>query len=253
MFAIWVVILVLPPPPGCSCWVFVAPDHTQWHPHTHPHSHSHSVGTLWIINWPIAENSTWQHTTFTRDRQTCSRRDSNSQFQHARSCKIKPKSARPQELSPSLYFMSINVENRMVYLCVEMNGSATFSRELDRLYLHFGFSYNFDFLEILCCKWIFFFSIKYRDFYLQFWKLVTQEYRFKKETCTAFKYNITSPTRFLCLELGGKNVHGVFYTLYKHSCPKTKNTLAKYLRIFIITALDEILLMYIVQCSNCDS
>lgn len=34
----------------------------------------------------------------------------------------------------------------MVYLGVEINGGAELSQGLDRLYLHFGFSYNFDFL-----------------------------------------------------------------------------------------------------------
>ena len=48
-------------------------------------------------------------------------------------------------------------------------------------------------------------------------------------------------------------MHGVFYTLYKQNFPKTKNTLTKHIRIFIIAVLDEIPLMYILQCSNCDS
>jgi len=45
-----------------------------------PRSHSHiphSVGLLWTRDWPVAETSTWQHTTIIRNRHPCSRRDSN--------------------------------------------------------------------------------------------------------------------------------------------------------------------------------
>jgi hypothetical protein len=41
-------------------------------------SHSdtpHSVGLLWTSEQPVAETSTWQHTTLTRDRHPCPRRD----------------------------------------------------------------------------------------------------------------------------------------------------------------------------------
>ena len=43
----------------------------------------HSVGLLWTSDQPDAEASTWQHTTLTRDRNTCPRRDSNPQSQKA--------------------------------------------------------------------------------------------------------------------------------------------------------------------------
>jgi hypothetical protein len=39
----------------------------------------HSVGLLWTSDQPDAENSAWQHTTFTRDRHTCSQWHSNKQ------------------------------------------------------------------------------------------------------------------------------------------------------------------------------
>ena len=45
-------------------------------------SHSdtpHSVGLPWMSDQPVAETSIWQHTTFTRDKYPCPRRDSNSQ------------------------------------------------------------------------------------------------------------------------------------------------------------------------------
>ena len=46
-------------------------------------SHSdtpHSVGLLWTSDRPVAETSTWQHST--RDRHPCPRRDTNSQSKH---------------------------------------------------------------------------------------------------------------------------------------------------------------------------
>jgi hypothetical protein len=42
-----------------------------------------SVGLLWTSDEPVAEISTWQHTTLTRGTQSCLRRDSNPQFQRA--------------------------------------------------------------------------------------------------------------------------------------------------------------------------
>jgi len=40
-----------------------------------------SVGFLWTSDRPIAETSTWQHTTLTADRHPCTRWDSNPQSQ----------------------------------------------------------------------------------------------------------------------------------------------------------------------------
>jgi hypothetical protein len=51
-------------------------------------SHSdtpHSVGQLWTSYQPIAETSTWQHTTPARDRHTCLLWDMNPQSQQASS------------------------------------------------------------------------------------------------------------------------------------------------------------------------
>jgi len=39
-----------------------------------------SMGLLWKSDRPIAETSTWDDTTFTRDKQPWPRRDSNVQF-----------------------------------------------------------------------------------------------------------------------------------------------------------------------------
>jgi hypothetical protein len=41
----------------------------------------HSIGLLWTRDQLVAETSTWQHTTLTRDRHPCPRRDSNPQSQ----------------------------------------------------------------------------------------------------------------------------------------------------------------------------
>ena len=43
----------------------------------------HSVGILWTSDQPDAEISTWQHTTLTRDRHLCPRRESNAQTMKA--------------------------------------------------------------------------------------------------------------------------------------------------------------------------
>ena len=82
-------------PAGAACrlfalpinkYRFVFPKHnslliiqTTW-------SHSdtpHTLGILWTSDQPDAQTSTWQNTTFTRDRQPCPRWDSSPQFQHA--------------------------------------------------------------------------------------------------------------------------------------------------------------------------
>ena len=60
----------------CLVWP-LAPDHTQWKHLTH------SARLLWMSDQPVAETSTWQHTTFTRDKHPCPRRDSNPQSQQA--------------------------------------------------------------------------------------------------------------------------------------------------------------------------
>jgi len=43
----------------------------------------HSVGLLYTSDRPDAENSTWRHTTITRDKHLCTRQDSNPQSQQA--------------------------------------------------------------------------------------------------------------------------------------------------------------------------
>jgi hypothetical protein len=55
-------------------------------------SHSdipHSVGLLWTSDRPVAETSTWQHTTLARDRRPCPRRDSNPQSQQAKAADLR--------------------------------------------------------------------------------------------------------------------------------------------------------------------
>jgi hypothetical protein len=60
---------------------------TRWHTHTHTHTHTYSVGFLWTGDQPVAEKSTWENTTLTKERETerppCYRRDSNPQSQKA--------------------------------------------------------------------------------------------------------------------------------------------------------------------------
>jgi hypothetical protein len=47
----------------CCTWSHSA--RARAHTHTHTHTHTHSVGLLWTVDRPVAETSTWQHTTFT--------------------------------------------------------------------------------------------------------------------------------------------------------------------------------------------
>jgi len=82
-----------------------------------PRSHSdtpHSVGLLWASDEPIAETYTWQHTTLTRERHQCPRRDSNLQSQKANGRSPSPQSARPME---SAVVMSRNVKFRIKVDC----------------------------------------------------------------------------------------------------------------------------------------
>jgi hypothetical protein len=58
-------------------------DHTQW------------VGLLWTRDRPVAETSTWQHTTLTTEKHPCPQRDSNLQSQQAIGCRPTPQTARP--------------------------------------------------------------------------------------------------------------------------------------------------------------
>jgi len=56
-------------------------------------SHSetpHSVGLLWTSDQPVAETSTWQHTTLTWDRHPWPRQDSNPQSQQKRGRRLTP-------------------------------------------------------------------------------------------------------------------------------------------------------------------
>jgi hypothetical protein len=50
--------------------------YTRWH-------RTHLVGLLWASDQSVAETSTWQHTTLTKDRHPCPRRDSNPQVSAA--------------------------------------------------------------------------------------------------------------------------------------------------------------------------
>jgi len=56
-------------------------------------SHSdtpHSLGLLWTSDQPDAGTSTWQHTTLTRDRHPCRRRDSNPHSHQASGRRPRP-------------------------------------------------------------------------------------------------------------------------------------------------------------------
>ena len=61
-----------------------------------PHDHTpHSAGLLWKSNQLVAKTSTWQHTTFTRDRHSCPRLDSNPHSLQESGCRPTPSTSRP--------------------------------------------------------------------------------------------------------------------------------------------------------------
>ena len=55
-----------------------------------------SVGLLWTSDRSVAETSTWQHTTLTRDKRSCPWRYSNPQSQQACGRRPTPSTAQPQ-------------------------------------------------------------------------------------------------------------------------------------------------------------
>jgi len=66
-------------------------------------SHSHtpnSVGILWTNDQPEAETYAWKHTILTRDRHSCSRRDSTPPPQHTSGLRPTPYTARPLGSTP---------------------------------------------------------------------------------------------------------------------------------------------------------
>jgi hypothetical protein len=74
-----------------------------------------SVGFLWTVDQPVAENTTWQHTTFTIDWSPCPRRDSNPQSSQASG--PTPKNARSLGLTActSMYNFDYQLCNSLVY------------------------------------------------------------------------------------------------------------------------------------------
>jgi len=77
-------------------------------------SHSntpHSVGLLRTTDQPDTEGSTWQHTTITRDRYPCPRRDSNPPSQQASGCRPSPETAGPPRPGWSCIYISQSIIN----------------------------------------------------------------------------------------------------------------------------------------------
>jgi hypothetical protein len=72
----------------------------------------HLVGLLWKSDRPLGETRTWQHTTFTRYRHPCPRRDSNPQCQQSSGRKSTPDNVR-QLINMTLLPLS---RDREVYL-----------------------------------------------------------------------------------------------------------------------------------------
>jgi len=58
-------------------------------------THTHSVGLFWTRDQPVAETSTWQHTTFQETHSSSPHRNSNPQSQPASGRRPTPHTARP--------------------------------------------------------------------------------------------------------------------------------------------------------------
>jgi len=74
---------------GATAPIGPGPPHSRGFLITHNDA-PHSVGLIWTNDQPVAETSTWQHTTLATDRHPCRRRDWNPQFQQASGRKSTP-------------------------------------------------------------------------------------------------------------------------------------------------------------------
>jgi hypothetical protein len=63
--------------------------------HNHTQTQPHSAGILWMKDRPFQGTAIWQHTSLTRDRHPCPRRESNPQFQQLKARGHRPQSAQP--------------------------------------------------------------------------------------------------------------------------------------------------------------
>jgi hypothetical protein len=75
----------------------------------------HSVRLLWTSYHPDAETSAWQHTTLTRDRHPCHRRDSNPQSQQTNGHRLTPYTSWPWGSKLMCKYSCINNEHISVY------------------------------------------------------------------------------------------------------------------------------------------
>ena len=72
----------------------------------------HWAGLIWTRNRPVAETSTWQHTTLTRDRHQCSRQHSNPQSQQAIGRRHSSYDCTATGIGPSRYTAVENVQKQ---------------------------------------------------------------------------------------------------------------------------------------------
>jgi hypothetical protein len=85
----------LNPPPWHNSPAWARAPSLPWL-HDHTQTHHILVRLFSTSNWPDANTPIWQHTTLTRDRHPCPRRDSNSESQQANGGRPMPFTVRPQ-------------------------------------------------------------------------------------------------------------------------------------------------------------
>ena len=80
-----------------------------------------SVG-LWMSDRPVAETSTWQHTTLTTERNTCPRRDSNPQPQEASGLRTRGhRDRRNVEMATAIF---LSADWKVFYVMLNVNSTA---------------------------------------------------------------------------------------------------------------------------------
>ena len=88
--------------------------------------HTHSVGLLWTSDQPVAQTSTWQHTTLKTDRHPGLRPDSNLQSQHANGRRPTSQTARPLGSTCFLLSMQSSFDPSVWHLTVWSGSRASF-------------------------------------------------------------------------------------------------------------------------------
>jgi hypothetical protein len=123
-------------------------------------SRSHSgtpdaIGLLWTSDQPVSETSTWQHTTLTRYKHSCPRRDSNPQSQQASGRTPTPWTVWPlgsAQVSFPIYIIDGKGEIKLLLLYRHYNTLWVLSRSTIILHESLSSTLLFQFLIFIFCR-----------------------------------------------------------------------------------------------------